>query len=123
MNEKAIQVLKEALEKEETELTNDLKSIAQPDKKSWGGWKTKFPSFSLREFFSSTSREEEADEVEEFETRLATEQSLESRLLEVKRALERIKNGTYGFCAKCKKEISAERLQANPAAEFDLDHN
>ncbi|MDP3769409.1 MAG: hypothetical protein U1A23_04880 [Candidatus Sungbacteria bacterium] len=38
------------------------------------------------------------------------------------KALHRIESGTYGICGTCGKEISAERLNVNPAAEFDIEH-
>ncbi|QQG45758.1 MAG: TraR/DksA C4-type zinc finger protein [Candidatus Sungiibacteriota bacterium] len=81
------------------------------------------PQFETGEYGGHASLEEEADEVEEYETRLGAEHSLESRLLEVTKALERIQKGTYGICIKCGKEIPVERLRANPAAEADLEHN
>lgn len=35
-------------------------------------------------------------------------------------ALQRIAKGTYGICKRCGKEIPAERLEALPFAEFDV---
>ena len=37
-------------------------------------------------------------------------------LAEVEAALERINNGTYGICAKCREPMEPERLAAYPAA-------
>lgn len=45
----------------------------------------------------------------------------ESVLQEIKDALGRIDNGTYGICAHCGKEIPKERLEALPYAEFCVD--
>ena len=70
----------------------------------------------------AASTDEMADEIEEYETVLEAEHTLESRLLAVNLALERIGNNAYGFCKTCKKEIPTERLRANPAAEFDMEH-
>ena len=39
----------------------------------------------------------------------------------VRRALERIEEGTYGECAKCGKEIAEGRLQARPEASLCID--
>jgi DnaK suppressor protein len=39
-----------------------------------------------------------------------------SRIQSVKRALERIEEGSYGTCLECEQEISAKRLQAVPWA-------
>lgn len=115
--------LKSLLKQEHDKLVAGLKSFAKPDPKMAGNWDAKMPKFEPQEYGSHSSLDEEADEVEEYETRLATEHSLESRLLEVNKALERMSAGNYGKCAKCGKEITPERLRANPAAEFDMEHS
>jgi DnaK suppressor protein len=39
----------------------------------------------------------------------------ESKLIKkIKKALERIENGTFGICEKCGEDISLKRLQARP---------
>ncbi len=114
--------LKAALEAEQKKLTEELKQIADKDPKIAGHWHTRFPKFELDENASSSSREEEEDEFEEYEEALEAEHSFESRLLAIAHALERIERGTYGACARCGTEIPAERLRANPAAEYDIEH-
>ena len=110
------------LEQEKGKLISELKEIAKPDPAMKGNWNALFPHFEEQESGSSGSLETEQDEVEEYEVLLEAEHSLESRLLEVTKALERIQNGHYGTCAKCKREIPPERLRANPAAECDIEH-
>ena len=61
--------------------------------------------------------EEEADEVEEFGTRLALENTLEKELKKIDHALDKIKKGKYGICEKCGKPISQGRLGVYPQAE------
>lgn len=46
---------------------------------------------------------------------------LEARFNNIKDALERIKNGTYGVCEKCETKIPIKRLEANPAAHHCID--
>lgn len=121
-NKTILQELQESLEKEERRLVVELSSIARPSTEVKGEWNVTFPSFETEENSSHVQQEEEADEVEEYEMRLATEKSLESRLLEIKRALERLRTGAYGVCPKCHGAISLERLRANPAAEFHAEH-
>lgn len=123
MDKIKIEELKKALEQEHNRLISELKPIARPDSQMAGDWDALHPSFEPGEYSSHASLEEEADEVEEYEARLEAEHSLESRLLEVTKALERIQKGTYGRCVQCGKEIAPERLSANPAAEFDIEHN
>ncbi len=114
--------LKGLLEKERDLLVAELQSIADPDPKVRGDWHARFPKFEVVETSSSSDREVEQDEIEEYETRLAEEHSLESRLLEVHKALDLIAQKTYGACKACGKPIPIDRLRANPAAEYDMEH-
>jgi len=123
MDSKLIQELESELLKEKDKLVSELKSFARPDSKMKGDWDSEFPKFEAEGSGSHASLEEEADEVEEYESRLGVEYSLESRLGEVNKALERVKKSDYGICGKCKKEIDIERLKANPAAEFCVEHS
>lgn len=125
MDEFTKQELKKALEEEHHILVGELKSIAKPDPKMAGDWDARFPQFETGqtgEYGSHNKMEQEQDEVEEYEVRLEAEHSLESRLLEVNKALERVKTSTYGSCRVCKKEIPLERLRANPAADTHTEH-
>lgn len=45
----------------------------------------------------------------------------EDMLSQVKAALERMENGTYGVCAKCHEAIPYDRLRAVPYTEFCID--
>lgn len=123
MDQKLLHELKLALEKEHVSLVAQLKSIANPDLNMPGDWDAIHPQFEPEESGSHAALEEEANEVEEYEVRLEAEHSLESRLLTVTHALQRIQNGTYGICGRCKKEIPTERLKANPAAEYCINHS
>ncbi len=58
--------------------------------------------------------EEEADEAEELSNRLPDIAMSKERLEDVKSALQKIENGTYGVCEKCGKEIEREVLEASP---------
>jgi len=122
MDAATLKELETTLQKEHDELVRELKSIAIPNPRIKGDWNARFPAFGESETGSHSSLDEEADEVEEYEIRLEAEHSLESRLLQVNNALERIKKGTYGMCARCGKEIPLERLRANPSAEFHMEH-
>lgn len=122
MNQTILEELEKALRAEHDRLVGELKGFARPDSKVAGDWDALYPRFEANEGGSHAAQDEEADEVEEYEMRLATEESLETRLLEVNRALERVKLGSYGLCAKCRKPLSLERLRANPAAEYDIEH-
>lgn len=122
LSQDSIQTFKKTLLEERDKLIAELKTIAKPDPAMRGNWNAIYPKFEEIESGSSSSRETEQEEVEEYEVRLEAEHSIESRLLEVTKALERIEKGDYGICSACKKDISPERLSANPAAEFDIEH-
>ena len=114
--------LKNALEKEQKEVREELEAIAKPDPDQPGVWIATFPQMNDDESGSSSAEEENADEVEEYETRLGMITSMGGRLQEVDSALQRMEEGNYGTCAVCNKEISLERLRANPAAMYDVEH-
>ena len=122
MDNNHLDKFKKILEEQRDQLTAELSSIAKKDPHMKDNWIADFPQMEAGENGSHASRDEQEDEVEEYEVKLAAEHSLESRLLHVTRALHRIEVGEYGTCLTCKKEISMERLEANPAAEFDMEH-
>ena len=122
MDQKTLQELKTALEQEHEKLVAELKTMARPDSRGAGHWDTAFPRFEENGSGSHAAADEEADEVEEYEVRLASEGTLETRLLAVNKARAKIKEGHYGMCEKCKKQIPLDRLRANPAAEYDMAH-
>ncbi len=54
----------------------------------------------------------------EREKELSIEVSVSDLLQKVDRALERLRNGSYGYCLTCGKPIAKERLKALPYAEL-----
>jgi len=65
-------------------------------------------------------QEENADEMEMYESNLATDETLKAELKKINAALEAIGKKTYGFCTNCQKEIPLERLQAYTQADVCL---
>ncbi len=63
-----------------------------------------------------------ADEIENFGENTAILNRLEPRYNDVKLALEKIENGTYGKCEVGGEDIPEERLDANPAAKTCVEH-
>lgn len=64
----------------------------------------------------------EADVVEDWNERRATLSQLETRYNNIKRALHKIEEGTYGVCEVSGAPIEPERLDANPAARTCQEH-
>lgn len=62
--------------------------------------------------------EEEADESEEFVNQLDLQRNLKMRLESVERALDKIREGTYGTCEKCGKPIEQEVLNVDPESRY-----
>jgi DnaK suppressor protein len=58
--------------------------------------------------------DENAQEVGQYSTNLATEQILEKTLRDVDSALKKIDQNTYGICKYCDQEIDERRLLARP---------
>ena len=57
----------------------------------------------------------------ELEKNVSLLEQVESELLEIEAALERLERGTYGICQACGRPIAAERLEALPATRFCVD--
>ncbi len=117
MDQKDIEKLKQELEKTKGELEDSLKSFADKDPALKGDWDSKFPEFGKDQ---NVNLEEEADEVSEYISRLPVEHSYELRVQAINEALERIGQGTYGKCGKCKEDIPFKRLEAYPEASLCL---
>ena len=123
MDQNLTQKLKKQLLEEGVVLETELKKIARKDPKMKDDWDAKFPQFTPEESGSHSSLEESADEVEEYEVNLEAEHALETKLRDVNLALEKMEKDGYVICEKCGKEIPHERLEANPAARFDIEHS
>ena len=100
-------------------MENQLNRIAKPDPDFKNEWKAKYPSSESDS--GHETLETEADESDQYGSQIALTQNLNQQLADVDLALEKIKNGTYGKCENCDKEISLERLEILPAARLCLD--
>ena len=63
-----------------------------------------------------------ADRFEDFEERTGMVTTLQSRISDVNRALQKIEAGTFGTCEVCGEPIEEDRLEANPAARTNKAH-
>ncbi len=63
-----------------------------------------------------------ADGLENFDENISLTNQLETRYDDIKNALEKIKEGTYGKCEVGREEIPLERLEANPSARTCVKH-
>src|SRR3989339_550079 len=60
--------------------------------------------------------DENAQEISEFTTNIATDKVLNDTLRDIDSALKRIDDGTYGICKYCHEPIGKKRMQARPVA-------
>lgn len=119
MDKKWLDYFKIKLKEEKQRLEKELSDLATKNPKNPEDWVPEYPNYNPQ--FADAS--ERADIFEEVEAKYSIETVLEERLNEVKKALERIANKTYGICEKDKKPIAVERLKANPAARFCKVHS
>jgi RNA polymerase-binding transcription factor DksA len=117
MDKKLIEELKLKLEEQKESLVKELGNFATEDPNLKHNWETKYPN---RE---DGDKDDEADEVQEYDNKLSLEYSLELNLKNVNMALEKITEGKYGICENCEKEIEEERLKAIPEAKFCMKCN
>lgn len=110
---------KEKLLARKKELWEQLSTIAVKDPHIKDNWTAVLPEYGIQRADSS----EYADEVEEYETRISQEGTMELRLKDIEEALEKIKRGGYGICKKGGEEIEKERLEAMPEAKTCITHS
>lgn len=102
--------IKQLLEERREKIEKELSSFATKDEKVKGDYDTRFPDFDTQ------SLDESALKLAAYEITLPIEYALELRLVDINKALEKIKDGTYGRCEKCGKEINSKRLEIMPEA-------
>jgi len=118
MNQNDTEHFKGKLEEELKLLEEELTSIGRINPENPGDWQA-LPSVMDT---SHADENEVADTIEEFEENTGILKQLEIRFNEVKSALEKISNGTYGICEVSGEPIERERLEANPAAKTSIRH-
>jgi RNA polymerase-binding protein DksA len=87
--------LEASLDELEGRLTNLARDLAEPPNRDWD-------EFAI---------EQEDDEALQHQAAL-----VEKEIASVRRALGRIKDGSYGICVRCGEEIAPDRLEARPEA-------
>jgi len=113
MEQKHLDELKRVLLEEKEKLESSLNKIARPVDTEDGDYETSFDALG-------TDKDDNATEVDQYTQNLSVETSLEKQLQEILEALARMEKGTYGKCENCSKDISLERLKANPSARICL---
>jgi DnaK suppressor protein len=113
LDKDTINKLKKELEKRKKQIIKDLEDITGGENNK-SRRKVKFPDFGDK-------TDENAQEIGEYSTNLATEKVLKSTLRDIDNSLKRIEDGIYGICKYCKKSIGKKRLLARPVASACID--
>lgn len=109
--------LKEKLEIELAQVTNDLDAIASLNQLT-GDWVAVPDAQELQE----ADMNSEADAVEEWNERRATLSQLETTYQNTKRALRKIEAGTFGKCEICQTLIEEDRISFLSTARTCKEH-
>lgn len=118
MDKKLQQKFKSQLEEELAKVEGELRSVGRVNPSNPRDWE----AVESRLDILNADSNEVADGIESYEGNTAILKQLEIQLNEVKQALGRIKDGTYGLCSVCKEVIETKRLEANPSAPTCLKH-
>lgn len=108
------QYFKQKLQAELETVEKELKSIATQNPKNPSDWEATETKMDVMSAVADPN--EAADKQEEYVENRAIADELEIRYNEIKRALKKIEEGTYGTCEISGEPIEQERLEANPAA-------
>lgn len=107
MKPETIQEIKAELLRIKKETEEALKVFATKDSGNANDFTSTFPDYG-------EESDENAQEVGQYSTNLATENILEKTLRDVDSALKKIDQNTYGICKYCHQEIDEKRLLARP---------
>jgi RNA polymerase-binding transcription factor DksA len=110
---------KNILDKERKVLIDELKDLGIMNPKT-GSWEA-IPNPEEMSV-SEADENDMADRGEDFQERTSTLNTLQKRLQEVDKAIQKINEKKYGRCEIGGEEIENERLEANPAATTCKNH-
>jgi DnaK suppressor protein len=110
LNKTQLKEFEQLLKKRAVEIRADLSDFSHEDKKATEkNFISNFPDYG-------SSEDENAQEVSAYEDRLSVEGTLEKELRDIDSSLEKIKDGTYGVCKYCGKDIGEARLRVRPSS-------
>lgn len=116
MDKNKIEAFKGKLLKEERRLTEELETMHSENVNT---------RFNPEEYGGDGNYEDHiadaASNTFDRERDLSLEQNIQDLLAQVRDALQRIENGTYGRCTNCSKVMADARLRAIPYADLCID--
>lgn len=118
MEERDLAYFRQKLQEELALLETELGEVGKRNPENKNDWVATPGDMDIL----ASDKNEVADKFEELEERSGELEQLEIQYNEVRAALARIENGTYGVCEKDGELISRERLHAFPAARTCVEH-
>lgn len=109
LDPKTIKEIEAQLLAQKEQILHDLKGFSRADEHEADDRSAKFPEYGDKP-------DENAQEISDYSTDMATEKVLEKSLSDIESALGRIKKGSYGLCKYCSNPIAKKRLLARPTA-------
>jgi RNA polymerase-binding transcription factor DksA len=109
---------KDKLQEELSLVEKELNDIGRRNPENKLDWEAEPGDMNVH----SADPNETADNIEEFEGNTAVLKELEIRYNDIKDALVKIENGTYGICEVSGEPIEEDRLIANPTARTCKKH-
>lgn len=120
MTPEKISEFKSRLEKELAQVESELATVGVQNPKNSGDWEAKETEMDVMN--TTADENEAADKFEEYTENRAINDELEISFNNLKRALAKIADGSYGICEVSGEPIEEERLDANPSARTCLAH-
>jgi len=109
MSPEQLEQLKKNLAEEKNRIEKELGEIGEKNPKIEGSFDVRFPQYGQ-------SKDENAQEVAEFEKLKILEANLEKKLGEINETLKKVEGDAYGTCQTCSAKIEEPRLKAMPTA-------
>jgi DnaK suppressor protein len=116
MEKEKIEKYKERLLTEKVRLESELETVGRKNPDNPADWEATPSDVNSRE----VDPNKRADNIEEYENNTAILKQLETQLLDVTDALQKIEDGKYGIDEKTGEPIDEGRLDANPAARGNI---
>lgn len=120
MTPEKISEFKSRLEKELSQVQSELNTVGVQNPENKSDWEAKETEMDVMN--ATADENESADKIEEYNENRAINDELEINFNNIKRALGKIADGTYGTCEICEAPIEEERLEANPSARTCMAH-
>lgn len=109
LDKETIKAIEKDLLTRKQQILDDLQDVSKKDSHESDNLAAKFPDYGDKP-------DENAQEISDYTTNVATEKVLEKTLEDINKALGRIEKGVYGICKYCGQPINEKRLLARPTA-------